>query len=77
MYRIVRTRPAGCDLLTRSTRTVCGTKAPVFAENGDPRIITYGTKWGALKRMEQLRRQGYQVVVVDAATGMEIDESKI
>lgn len=77
MYRIVRLRRGGGhDLLTRRKRSVAGYQMPVWTQNAsDESVITYGTKWGALKRQAQLLRDRETVVVIDAATGVEIPES--
>lgn len=78
MYRIARIMENGKPCcLTRSRKTRPGYQPlPVWADNpADRRIITYGTKWGALQRMMELLKEGYSVVVFDAATGKEIEES--
>lgn len=77
MYRIAMIVPGhGCVLLCRGCKTVSGIQRPLYVRDPDDRrVITYGTRWGALKRQAQILRDGFDVVVFDAATGVEIPES--
>lgn len=79
MYRIANiTNDGHVELLTRSMHMNGWDKEPVFVRDmpDDPRIITYATKHGALKRCSSLRSSGYHTIVFDAATGLEIAESE-
>lgn len=77
MYRVAMLTDKGPVLLCRGCKTVSGYQQPRFVRDpSDRRVNTFGTKWGALRAQAKLIGSGYkEIVVFDAATGREIDES--
>ena len=78
MYRVILQLPSGgFRILTRSKHYNGWSNEPVFtADAADKRINEYSTAHGALKAAWKLRKAGYDCLVIDSSTGVEIPESE-